>query len=311
MRIPIVHWGGRDIFLYRLLMWVMTKLESQVKLFDHDTLRVVGDDRCSLGEGAHWDARTRSLIWVDILRCCLYVVSNGSPIRYQLSVMPSAIWKVEDRRVFFASDKGVCILELGSGSCSVVLPVEANDPDSRSNDGCAAPDGSFWFGTMLRDPKRNSGNIYRVDAGMSVRKVYEGIGIPNTFLFREITNDILIGDSFERRIYQHSFDGRSLIRESVWLDASDTRNTPDGSCMLANGIVVNAEWDGGRVVAYDDQGVFLTECKLPVSRPTSCVVGGKESETLYITSAREGLSAEQLEREPLAGSTFALQLHQY
>ena len=46
---------------------------------------------------------------------------------------------------------------------------------------------------------------------------------------------------------------------------------------------------------------------LPVSRVTMCAFGGPDLRTLYITTAREGMSAEELAREPLAGGLFAVQ----
>ena len=46
--------------------------------------------------------------------------------------------------------------------------------------------------------------------------------------------------------------------------------------------------------------------ELPAQRITSCAFGGADLSTLYLTSARTGLSADDLERQPHAGSLFAL-----
>jgi len=43
---------------------------------------------------------------------------------------------------------------------------------------------------------------------------------------------------------------------------------------------------------------------LPVSLVTSCCFGGKDLDRLYITTARNGLPADQLQKEPLAGGVF-------
>ena len=45
---------------------------------------------------------------------------------------------------------------------------------------------------------------------------------------------------------------------------------------------------------------------LPVQRPTSAMFGGDDLSTLYITSARTGLDANDLAKQPLAGGLFAL-----
>ena len=45
---------------------------------------------------------------------------------------------------------------------------------------------------------------------------------------------------------------------------------------------------------------------LPVPRPTSCMFGGPDLGTLFVTSARIRLSAAQLAESPLSGSVFAI-----
>lgn len=40
--------------------------------------------------------------------------------------------------------------------------------------------------------------------------------------------------------------------------------------------------------------------------PTCCCFGGAELNTLYITSAHQRLTPEQLAQQPLAGSVFAV-----
>jgi sugar lactone lactonase YvrE len=60
------------------------------------------------------------------------------------------------------------------------------------------------------------------------------------------------------------------------------------------------------VVRYAPDGSIDRVVTLPVSRPTCPAFGGSDLKTLYITSARDGLSAAELEAEPLAGGVFAI-----
>ena len=46
--------------------------------------------------------------------------------------------------------------------------------------------------------------------------------------------------------------------------------------------------------------------QVPVSQPTSCAFGGPGMTDLYVTSAKVGLTEEQLAAEPLAGRLLRL-----
>ncbi|MCK5787404.1 MAG: SMP-30/gluconolactonase/LRE family protein, partial [Chlamydiia bacterium] len=48
----------------------------------------------------------------------------------------------------------------------------------------------------------------------------------------------------------------------------------------------------------------LNTVELPTSHVTTCAFGGENLDTLYITTAINGLSTEQLKNEPLAGGMF-------
>jgi sugar lactone lactonase YvrE len=62
----------------------------------------------------------------------------------------------------------------------------------------------------------------------------------------------------------------------------------------------------GRLVRYDPKGQIERIIELPVSRGTSCMFGGPDLDTLYVTTMRATLTDEQLAQEPLAGSLLAL-----
>jgi L-arabinonolactonase len=61
-----------------------------------------------------------------------------------------------------------------------------------------------------------------------------------------------------------------------------------------------------RVVRYRPDGSEDTVVHVPTRQPTRAAFGGPALDTLYITSAREGLSADRLREEPLAGALFAV-----
>jgi sugar lactone lactonase YvrE len=69
----------------------------------------------------------------------------------------------------------------------------------------------------------------------------------------------------------------------------------------------NTHWDGGRISRWNPaDGRLLQEIPLPVARVTSCCLGDANLDRLYITTARHGLTEEQLRDQPHAGSLFAV-----
>ncbi|MNC91940.1 L-arabinolactonase [compost metagenome] len=57
---------------------------------------------------------------------------------------------------------------------------------------------------------------------------------------------------------------------------------------------------------YAPGGEVDRTIELPVDNPTCCCFGGAQLDELFITSARQRLSAADLARQPLAGSVFAV-----
>jgi xylono-1,5-lactonase len=98
-------------------------------------------------------------------------------------------------------------------------------------------------------------------------------------------------------------DGTAGNRRN-FLQFRESDGYPDGMTVDAEGCLWIAFWDGGCVRRYSPKGEWLETVELPVSRPTSCAFGGPELDRLYITSARVGLDADELEMQPNAGGLF-------
>jgi sugar lactone lactonase YvrE len=72
--------------------------------------------------------------------------------------------------------------------------------------------------------------------------------------------------------------------------------------MDAEGYLWNARWDGSCLLRLTPGGHVDRVIELPVSRPTSCVFGGADLKTLYITSAASPRN------HPLDGAVLAVQV---
>ena len=81
---------------------------------------------------------------------------------------------------------------------------------------------------------------------------------------------------------------------------------PDGLTVDVDGGVWSVQNGAGRVVRYAPDGGVTHAVEMPLRQPTSCIFGGRDLDVLYITTSRQNMSPEQLERYPLSGSVFAV-----
>ncbi|CAI8884244.1 Gluconolaconase [Pseudomonas chlororaphis] len=270
--------------------------------------------RAQLGEGPFWDAPGQALYWVDIagrqaLRLC------GEQLQaWQLPEPVSAFIPCERGDALVTLSSGVYRLDLGSAPAAPrlsLLCVADPQPGNRANEARCDALGRLWLGTMQNNigeqgedlpVRRRSGGLFRIDTQARVTPLLQGLGIPNTLLWSEDASRLYFADSLDGTLYQYPIasDGR-LEPARSWF-GPHPRGVPDGSAMDAQGYIWNARWDGGCLLRLAPDGEVDRVLELPVSRPTSCVFGGVDLKTLYITSAASPLD------HPLDGAVLAVRV---
>ncbi|AZD24012.1 L-arabinolactonase [Pseudomonas chlororaphis subsp. aurantiaca] len=270
--------------------------------------------RAQLGEGPFWDAPGQALYWVDIagrqaLRLC------GERLQaWQLPEPVSAFIPCERGDALVTLSSGVYRLDLGSAPAAPrlsLLCVADPQPGNRANEARCDAQGRLWLGTMQNNigeqgedlpVLRRSGGLFRIDAQARVTPLLQGLGIPNTLLWSEDASRLYFADSLDGALYQYPIasDGR-LEPARSWF-GPHPRGVPDGSAMDAQGYIWNARWDGGCLLRLAPDGEVDRVLELPVSRPTSCVFGGADLKTLYITTAASPLD------HPLDGAVLAVRV---
>ena len=269
--------------------------------------RVVWQFDAALGEGPVWLPSEQALRFVDIKRgrTHRFDFATGRGETSETGGAPSFIVPAADGGLLVGSHNTIHRLEggrLGEVVAQIPEPVT-----NRTNDATVDEAGRLWFGTMDDRERDPSGAIWCLDRGVLYRAGPQAV----------ITNGPAV--SLRDRWLYHVDTGERTIRRAP-LDGSP--NIPNGEVFVRldegggypDGIVVDSEdclwvglWDGWGVRRYSPDGELLLHVEFPCARVTKIAFGGTDLRTAYATTARVGLSEEELLRQPLASSLFAFE----
>ncbi|WP_304172309.1 SMP-30/gluconolactonase/LRE family protein [Phenylobacterium aquaticum] len=274
-----------------------------------DEVRCAAEGLDILGEGPMWHAAEGRLYWFDIKGRRLNWLNHADGARggWNLPWRASVAAPRTAGGLVLATEAGIAHLDTATGAAALVSPMDLG-PGFRSNDGKIDLAGRLWWSSMDDDGGKRPGALFRTDPDGTTHQVLDGIHIANTVSVSPDGRTMYFADSALQLIWAFAItdDGR-LADRRVFLDMSGQTGGPDGSAVDAEGHLWNVQWGAWRMVRYAPDGSVDRIVALPVEHPTSCAFGGPDLSTLYVTSAREGLSAAQLEGQPLAGSVFALE----
>jgi xylono-1,5-lactonase len=256
-----------------------------------------------LGEGIYIEEANNTIYWVDINNNMLFVATPSTVNSYKLDKQVSAVLSVNNNIIHLASSDGIVSFDVET--CVLILldkiPDFFSSESYRSNDAVMISNNIYIYGVMDKSLDKTGGIV--VSKNKQSHVVDDSIFIPNTFIKISGTNDLLISDSMQHKVFKFQFskDWEVVINKSIWLDLSERKLTPDGGCISSDGRIFIAIWDGFKIIECDIAGNIVGEFKTPIPRPTSCVLDAKEDK-LFVTSAYEGLSSNKRKNYPLSGS---------
>ncbi len=263
---------------------------------------------CDLGEGPLWHPLRDQLFWFDILNNKLLSQDALGPQEWTFDRRASAAGWINATELLVATETGLIRLNVETGAQTAVAAVEADQPNTRSNDGRADPSGGFWFGTMGKQAQPGAGSIYRYYRG-EVRRLFKGITISNAICFPPEGTFAYFSDTALGRVMRVALDAEGWPKEQpeTFLDLTADGLNPDGAVVDATGVIWLAQWGAGRVAAYAPDGGFIRA--VPVDAPhSSCpAFGGAGLGTLYCTTALQDMDAAARAAYPNAGKVFAIE----
>ncbi len=268
---------------------------------------LIFDAKATLGEGPAWDAKTQTLYWIDILEKRIYA---GTELMAQLDdfigcLAPRkngnlilGLSEVEGRASFvdFAPDS----------SQQTVLASLNESATNRVNDGKCDPAGRFLAGTMDMNEKDPSGSLYSFD-GKNVTRLLDGITISNGLAWSADHKTFYYIDTPTRKAKAFDYDVATgqIANPRVAIHVPESLGWPDGMTSDTDGSLWIAMWGGAQVTKWNpNSGKLLEQISIPALQSSACVFGGKDRNELYVTSARKGMSADDLKKYPLSGGLF-------
>ncbi|HVW93793.1 MAG TPA: SMP-30/gluconolactonase/LRE family protein [Devosia sp.] len=274
--------------------------------------RLFVDCRCQLAEGPFWHHLRQQLFWFDILGKTLYAAmpDGGIAGRWTFDRMASAAGIIDRDSLVIAAQGEIFRFDLETGARTTLARLEPELPGNRSNDGRVNPAGGLWIGTMDHDEVLYSGSVHQFRSGV-LKRLFGDVRIPNATCFSPDGRTAYFTDTATKIILKRPIDPASGEPTGFWRVFADTHGqpgAPDGAVVDSEGYLWNARWGGNRVIRYTPDGRVDREIMLPVSQVTCPAFGGPDLRTLYIATAAKKLTAEQLAREPHAGSIFAVEV---
>jgi sugar lactone lactonase YvrE len=272
-------------------------------------MECIWDARTTLGEGTIYSHRDRSIYWVDIREMRLMRLPlDGSP-RQTWQFEQTIGWVVERSSggLIAGLATGLHYVSLDPFTVTPLLDPEPDQPGNRMNDACVDAQGRIWAGTMDNAEVEPTGSLYRIDKDFACLEMDTGYAVSNGPVFSPAGDRLYHTDSMAREIYVFDVDGDGqLSGKRVFLRLAPEDGFPDGMSMDTDGCLWVAHWGGGRISQFDTRGARLRSIELPVHNVSNVCFGGDSLERMFASSARKGLSAEQLAERPLGGGLFEL-----
>ena len=275
------------------------------------------DARAELAEGPLWDVERHVLWWVDINagRVHRFDPATGSDATIEIGRPVGCVALRADGVLVVAALEALLALDPETGGLKTLAMFGSEPVSLRCNDGKSDPQGRFWIDRLALDRAAGASALVRFGGLPEFEPRFEtvlrGLTIPNGLDWSADGRRMYFVDSPGRVVSMFDFDaatgaianGRAFARvdESVGLQASAV---PDGLTVDAEDCLWVAVWGGGCVLRFSPDGSLLGRIDVPVARVSSCAFGGADLTDLFITTAWEDATPDEIAAEPTAGGIY-------
>ncbi|NYH27461.1 SMP-30/gluconolactonase/LRE family protein [Paraburkholderia bryophila] len=277
-----------------------------------ERVEAAGEAPAMVGESPVWRAAEQALYWVDIpaQKIVRLAVEAGHRSEWRLPEKVACIAFDRHGTVLAGCETGLFAVTLSETATAdgQSLQVEARRlaapsfacDDMRFNDGRCDRQGRFWSGTMVQDMSlaNPAGALYRFDErGVLSAPVIDALITQNGLAWSPDGATMYLSDSHPLRrqiwAFDYDVDAGEPRNRRVFADLNHYVGRPDGAAVDADGCYWICANDAGRLLRFTPQGKLDREIVVPAVKPAMCAFGGRDLDTLFVTSIRPAAGASE------------------
>lgn len=277
------------------------------------TAELLVDARNATGECPVWHVAEQALYWVDIPARRLHRwTPTGALDSWSAPEMLACIAAREGGGWLAGLESGLFALQAevsGQLSGERLVTLDHAQPAMRCNDGRCDRQGRFLVGTMVQDMAQGApaGRLYSHTAGDGARLLLGDLIVPNGLALSPDGRTLYLSDSHPSRqliwAFDYDPDSGTPSNQRLFVDMNAHPGRPDGAAVDVDGCYWICGNDAGLIHRFTPDGRLDRSLAVPVRKPAMCAFGGRNLDTLFVTSIRPG---GDLSDQPLAGGLFAL-----
>ena len=282
-------------------------------------VELVVAEKALLGEGPCWDQRNNRLYWIDGFGCKVFVYNpeNRENRAIHVGQYVGCVAPLKREGLIVSLQNGFYFLDLETEKLTLLVNPEEGVDENRFNDGKIDFAGRFWCGSMSMNEKGGkcdfppTGALYRMDQDLSVAKVVDNVYLSNGLAWNLDSSVFYYIDSPTMKIDGFDFDPELgiLSKRRTVIEFPQDEGIPDGMTIDSEGMLWIGHYNGGRVSRWNPlSGQKVDEIFVPAVHATCCTFGGPDLKEFYITTARVGMTQEEIKQFPDAGGLFKVRL---
>jgi sugar lactone lactonase YvrE len=273
-------------------------------------LEILHHAQCELGEGPMWHPVEKVLYWVDILGKKVHRYDTRLNVyqNFTFDFMPGAVLPTNTDLLLIAFENGIATFDTHSLRLNYLTQLHENQPYMRCNDAKCDPFGNLWVGTMSKTAKADAGNLYCLKTNLDFSVKIPNTSISNGTIWNQDGSKMYYIDSIRDSIRSYDFDKNTfeISNERTIIHHPEMRYF-DGMTIDTEGMLWVAHCTDSCVRRWNPEtGEVLLKIDLPCPKVTSLTFGGEGYRTLFITTAQEHMTAEEVAQYPTSGATFVL-----